>query len=305
MRFRGLDLNLLVCLNTLLDMRNVTRAGEQLNLSQPAISAALSRLRAFFDDPLLVQNGKRMLPTPYALRLHPAIKSVLADVDALISASPHFDPATTNRLFRLCTSDFLISVLLAPLLPRLEEEAPGMQFDIVPLGDDAAARLDHGEIDLLLTPEGYISDGHPAELLFEEEHVVAGWRGNPLLARPMDMDAFQSSGHIAVEIGRTSRLSFAESFMRAQGIERRVEIRVSAFTLIPELLIGTGRLAIMHRRLAERAAQHYPIAYTPLPFAMPPMREMVQFHRARADDAGLHWLIDRLLAFIQHPDNLS
>jgi DNA-binding transcriptional LysR family regulator len=125
MRFKGLDLNLLICLDALLDLRNVTRAAEHLSLSQPAISAALARLRTFFADPLLVQNGKRMMPTPFALRLQPAIRAILEDVDGLVGSSPHFDPASSTRDFRICLSDYLASVLLAPLLRHLAQVAPG------------------------------------------------------------------------------------------------------------------------------------------------------------------------------------
>ncbi|NKJ41929.1 LysR substrate-binding domain-containing protein [Novosphingobium sp. SG720] len=292
MRFKGLDLNLLVCLDALLDLRNVTRAAEHLSLSQPAISAALARLRTFFADPLLVQNGKRMMPTPFALRLQPAIRAILEDVDGLVGSSPHFDPGSSTRDFRICLSDYLASVLLAPLLRHMAQVAPGVRIDMVPLSDDATQRLDRGEIDLLLTPESYVSDEHPSELLFEEEHVVVGWHGNPAMAGPIDVPTFAAAGHVAVEIGRFNRVSFAESYMRAQGIERRVEVRVAAFTIIPELLEGTHRLAVMHRRLAEKAARHFPVTVAPLPFPIPPMREMVQFHRARAEDAGLRWMID-------------
>ena len=272
MRFKGLDLNLLVCLDALLDLRNVTRAAEHLSLSQPAISAALSRLRTFFADPLLVQNGKRMMPTPFALRLQPAIRAILNDVDGLVGSSPHFDPATSTRDFRICLSDYLASVLLAPLLPHLARVAPGVGIDVVPLSDDATQRLDRGEIDLLLTPESYVSDEHPAELLFEEGHVVVGWRHNPVMAKPVDVESFVAAGHVAVEIGRFNRVSYAESYMRAQGITRRIEVRVSGFTIIPELLEGTTRLAVMHARLAAKASRHWPLAISPLPFAMPPMR---------------------------------
>jgi DNA-binding transcriptional LysR family regulator len=295
MRYKGLDLNLLVCLNALLEAQSVTRAAEQLNLSQPAISAALSRLRVFFGDPLLVPHGKRMLPTPHAMRLLPAITALLGDVDSLISTSPYFDPATSNRTFKLCVSDFLSSVLIAPLLPKMELVAPNLRIQLVPLSDEATAELDRGETDMLLAPEIYTSGDHPAELLFEEEHVVAGWNENPIFAGAIDKDQFQAAGHVAVEIGRVNRASFAESFMRSRGIERRIEIRVSSFTLIPEFLVGTARLAVMHLRLAERASLHYPIKSAPLPFDMPRMREMVQYHRARADDAGLRWLIATLM----------
>lgn len=305
MRFKGLDLNLLLCLETLIEQQNVTRTAEIMGLSQPAVSAGLSRLRGFFGDPLLVQNGKRMLPTPYALRLLPAIKSILADVDALVSIPPYFNPANASRRFRICASDFLASVIWSPLLSRLASSAPALEFELIPMDDNATQRLDRGEIDILITPDSYISHNHPSELLLEEGHVVAGWNGNPLLSGPLSMESFLTAGHVAVEIGSANRMSFAESFMRSQGIHRRIEVRASSFTIIPDLLSGTKRLAVMHQRLARKVQRHYPIACSPLPFDMPPMREMIQHHRARSEDAGLLWLIEQLHLQVEYSDKFN
>ncbi|MBU6269367.1 MAG: LysR family transcriptional regulator [Sphingomonadales bacterium] len=302
MRFKGLDLNLLVALDALLDEASVSRAAARLHLSQPAASAALARLREWFGDPLLAQHGKRLMPTPYALRLRPALTQLLAEIDALVTQPAQFDPATARRRFRICTSDYLTSVLLRPFLADIAVTAPGIELDILPPDDDAMALLDSGQIDMLIIPQEFTSQLHPSRLLLEEDHVVVGWSGNPLLAdpvaAPLTIEDFSTAGHVSVRLGRVSRLAHGEAQLQARGIARRVEVVAPSFTLVPELLVGTHRLAIMHARLARLAALRDDIRIVPLPFEMARMKEMVQFHRARADDAGLRWLLERLDAIV-------
>lgn len=295
MRFKGLDLNLLLALDALLDEQSVSRAAERLFLSQPAVSAALGRLRQFFEDPILVAHGRRMVPTPHALRLKPMLKELLGDVDAMVMASARFDPSTSNRWFKIGISDFLMTVLCTRLTQRLATIAPHVGIELIPPFDAIQQALDKGEIDLLITPTEHVSPDHPSDELFEERFVVAGWKENPALAGPVTMEAFQSLGHIAVEIGRLRRQSFAESNLRRLGIDRRVELLVSAFSIVPELLVGTQRLALMHERLAASATAHLPIAYTVLPFDFPTLTERMQYHRTRAEDAGLIWLREEIV----------
>lgn len=290
MRFKGLDLNLLVALDALLVEQNVSRTAERLHLSQPAVSAALGRLRHYFGDPLLVQHGKRMLPTPHALRLQPMLKTLLGDIDQMVTASARFDPATSTRWFRIGMSDFLTTVIGTGLTKRLGSIAPNVGVELIPPFDSIAEALDQGDIDILITPAEHVSPDHPAEELLEERFVVAGCRDNPVFARTITTEDFCGAGHIAVEIGRLRRASFAESNLRRLGIERRIDILVSAFSVVSELLVGTRRLAIMHERLAKSAAAHLPVAFADLPFEFPEMKEMIQYHRSRATDPGLTWL---------------
>lgn len=290
MRFKGLDLNLLVALDALLTEQNVSRTAERLHLSQPAVSAALGRLRLYFGDPLLVQHGKRMLPTPHALRLKPMLKALLGDIDQMVMASARFDPSTSTRWFRIGMSDFLTTIIGAGLTKRLSLIAPNVGVELIPPFDSITEALDQGDIDVLITPAEHISPDHPAEELFEERFVIAGCRTNPIFTDAITIEDFCNAGHIAVEIGRLRRASFAESNLRRLGIERRIEILVSAFSVVPELLVGTRRLALMHERLAKSAASHLPVAFANLPFEFPVMKELIQYHRSRATDPGLSWL---------------
>lgn len=302
MRFKGLDLNLLVALDALLAEANVSRAAERLHLSQPAASAALRRLREWFGDPLLIAHGKRLMLTPHALRLRPQLVELLATIDVFANQPAVFDPATTQRRFRIASSDFLASVLLRPLTASIARAAPGIELEILFPDDTSGDLLERGEIDLLISPQEFVSPRNPHRLLFEEQHVIAGWSGNPLMQEPLTVEKFAAAGHVSVRLGQITRLTFAEAQLRALGIIRHEEVIVPSFAMVPDLLVGTMRLAIMHERLARLAARGSDIAIAPLPFPFVPMREVAQFHRARADDAGLNWLLGEIHRVIRDLD---
>lgn len=296
MRFKGLDLNLLVTLDVLIELRSVSRAAERLHLSQPAVSAALARLRDFFNDPLLEIQGKRMIPTPKALQLQPVLSDLLANVDRMIVQGRQFDPATSTQWFRVCISDYLSTVLFPRLVSLLHAQGPGIRLDLQTPSDLALSLLEQGEIDVLLLPKDHCLRDHPAELLFEERYVVAGWAGNPLLAAPITEEDFYAARHVAVAIGASAeeRTSFAEDQLSARGRERQVEVMAYSFTQVPALLIDTPRLTLMQERLARSLATTLPVAWQPLPFDFPVMHEMIQYHRGRGSDPALGWLVARI-----------
>ncbi len=297
MRFKGLDLNLLGLLQSLLETRSVTRTASDMHLTQPAISAALNRLRDYFQDPLFVIQGRRMIPTALALQLLPHVELLLTHAETVTSTTALFDPATSTRHFRICASDYLTIVIFRPLMLHLSRVAPGITCEIIAPSENATEVFNNGELDLLLSPREYLSPAHPVEALLEEQYVVAGWSGNPMFAEALSVDDFQSAGHVAVRLGSINRSSFAESQLRAMGMQRRVEVLVPSFGLVPELLLETNRIAIMHARLAAHSARTMPIKYCPLPFPFPTLSEGVQFHRTRMNDAGLSWMIARIVEY--------
>ncbi len=294
MRFKGLDLNLLVAFSCLMETRSVSRAAEQVHLSQPAMSAALSRLREYFGDDLLVLQGKRMFPTAYAESLLPMVQETLRQVDALITTSTAFDPATSQRTFRLIASDYITAAIIAPLSRRLADIAPSIRLESVLPSDGSSDLLAQGAFDLLITPEDFINPGQPAELFFEERHVVVGWDRNPVFADVLTEEALMQASHVGVHMGNQRTSAFGDSMMEQLGRFRRMDVMASSFTVVPWLVIETGRLALMHERLARRMARMFPLAIAPIPFPFPMMREMLQFNRARASDEGLKWLRNQL-----------
>lgn len=298
MRFRGLDLNLLVAFDVLLQERSVIRASERLRLSQPATSSALSRLRDFFHDDLLVVRNKRMFATPFAERLWPEVKACLDVADRLITTSVVFDPATSHRLFTIVASDYVIAALFTRLCERAAQIAPHVEFDFRAPDQDTARKLNAGEIDLFVTPADYAIGEQPSDLLFEERHVVAGCVSNTIFDTPITEESIFAQAHVGVTIGANRTAAFADRHMALLKKPRRVEVTVPFFTMVPRLLTGTQRLSIMHERLARVMARDTAIAFAPLPFDFPVMREVVQYHRTRDADEGLRWLIDLLKALI-------
>ena len=294
MRFKGLDLNLIVALDALLEERSVSAAAYRMNLTQPALSAALSRLRRFFGDELLIPVGRRMIPTPFAEELRSLTKQLMHDASLFVSTSSTFDAATSKRRFGIGTSDYIITILIAPVLAYLEELAPGVQLDVFPTGPEINERLDRGEIDVVIGPETFLRSGGPSETLFDDDHIVVGWSGNPAMDTPLTLDRFLELGHIAVRIGMDRELTFAERHLEMFANRRRIEVTTTAFSSTPRLLVGTNRIAVLQKRLATALVDTMPLKVQPLPFEMPPLRELIQYHPTRSGDAGIRWLINTL-----------
>ncbi|HEV7288141.1 LysR family transcriptional regulator [Sphingomonas sp.] len=292
MRLDHFDLNLLIAFDVLIEERSVTRAAERLNLTQSAMSAALKRLRESFADDILVQHGKRMVPTAAALSLAPDVSAALLNMRAILASGMRFDPAQSQRTFRIVASDYITTVLLGPALRMLHKEAPHIRIEITLPRSDILELLDDGEIDLLISPEQFLSPDHPRELLFEERHVVVGCASNPAMQRPLDAETYFASGHVATSVSRDG--TFIDNYLRGQGEQRRVEVTCAAFSQVPWILPGTTRLALMHERLARELAPQLNLLIQEPPVPLPLMREMMQFHSARAMDRGLAWLCERL-----------
>lgn len=295
MRLDNFDLNLLVAFDALLEERSVTRAADRLNVTQSAMSASLKRLRESFQDDLLVLHGKKMIPTQHALNLVPEVSAALTRLKGLLATSTRFDPATSRRQFRLTVSDYLTTVLIRPLIEFLQIEAPGVRLNLSLPGPESTARLEAGEIDLFLTPDEFLVGEHPRELLFEERHVIVGWRENPLFDAGLTEEIFLQSGQVAVRIANQE--TFIEAILGRRFPERRIEVSAQSFIQVPWLLRGTNRLSVMHERLARIAAPMFDLAIAEPPFPLPAMREMMQSHAARTNDEGLAWLRSRIRQF--------
>ena len=290
MRFKGLDLNLLIALDALLTERNVSAAARKVFLSQSAMSGALARLREHFQDALLVPLGRRMVLTAAAEGLAAPLHQLMLQIEATVGAGMRFDPVSSRRSFVVHASDYITEVVLTRVAAVIAREAPGVILEIVPPLDDPAATLETGDVDLLITPEAYTSRSHPTHLLYEEQHVVVGWRENPRLAGALTTEAFFDMAHVVVRFLHSRALSYAESEIAKVNRPRRIELVAPSFTSVPKLLVGTQRISVMHRRLADIYARTLPLIVLPLPFPIPPLREMIQHHHVRATDAGVQWL---------------
>ena len=295
MRFQRLDLNLLVALDALLSERSVSLAAERIFLSQSATSSALGRLRDYFGDELLVVKGRQMVLTARAEELVEPVRAVLEQIRATISITPPFDPATSDRLIRLMASDYVTEVLLANALNELVAVAPNMRFEIAPMAEGLVEALDRSTVEILITIDYAISADHPSQILFEDDYVVIGWAGNPALAGPMTRDLYFELGHVTARFAKARIPAFEDWFVRRQKQQRRVEVVAPSFLSVPGMVIGSNRIATVHRRLAERLAEYLPLVVREPPLAIPPIREAIQWHISNNNDPAIRWVVERLV----------
>lgn len=296
MRFGRLDLNLLVALDALLTERSVSLAADRLCLSQSATSSALGRLREYFGDELLVVKGRNMILTARAEELIEPVRAVLEQIRTTVAVAPPFDPATAERTIRIMASDYSTEVLLAGALVDLEREAPGLRFEIQPMNDTPIEAVERGYVDLLLTIDLAVSADHPTQLLFQDDYVVVGASDNPAMAGPMTRDLYFSLGHVTARFGKARVPAFEDWFVRRQKQQRRIEVVAPSFLSLPGLIVGTRRIATMHRRMAERVVRNMPLVLREIPFDIPPIRETIQWNLANNNDRALRWVVERLQA---------
>ncbi|MEL7046301.1 MAG: LysR family transcriptional regulator, partial [Pseudomonadota bacterium] len=150
MNLHRIDLNLLVYLDALLRERNVTQAAQQLNLSQPAMSNGLRRLRTLFDDPLLVRTSEGMMPTERALELEPLVRDALTRIDQAVQPRSEFIPASAEGVFRIMASDYAESTLFPSVLAALRDQAPGVTLDIMTPSDVSFLDVERGKVDMII-----------------------------------------------------------------------------------------------------------------------------------------------------------
>lgn len=296
MRFQRLDLNLLVALEALLAERSVSLAAERICLSQSATSSALGRLREYFADELLVVKGRQMVLTARAEGLIEPVRAVLEQIRTTIALSPPFDPGTSDRKIRLMASDYLTEVLLANALSALLEDAPQMQFEIAPMADSLVDALERGTVDILMTIDYAISADHPSQILFEDDYVVVGWTESTAMQREMTRELYFSLGHVTARFGLARTPVFEDWFVRRQPQQRRVEVVAPSFLAVPSFIIGSNRIATMHRRLATKLSAYLPLTIKEVPLEIPRIREAVQWHISNNNDPAIRWVVERLVA---------
>jgi LysR family nod box-dependent transcriptional activator len=295
MRFEHLDLNLLSALDALLETRSVSTAAKRLHLSQPALAAALRRLRDFFEDELLVLTGRTMILTPRAEELAPRVRKVLIQIRSEILTPSSFDPATARRTFALVASDYAYSIFLGNVIAQVGAIAPGLAFEIYEPATMALEALDRAEIDLLFSVSGYRIAKHPYLPLFRDQDVTIAWRGAGYST--LDRDTFIKAGHAIARFGPDRHPSLSDHALAQQVPERRIEIVVPNFASLPQAVVGTRRLATVHRLYAEHFAASYPIKAYPTPVPLPEVIETVQWHGLRGADPGVQWLLSWVLKY--------
>ena len=287
----SIDLNLLIALGALLEERNLTRAGEKTNMSQPAMSGALARLRRHFDDELLVRDGRQYQLTPLARRLLPDVRDALRQVERTLEARPEFDPATSTRTFSLVMSDYAVTVLVDPLLRRVHEEAPQVGLTVHPLPPDLA-ESDRGMLqhDLVIGPLGFSFPGESEEI-FRDRFVCIVDPGNSRLAGgALSLADFGELPHAVATFGQREMLNQAESALEALGVPRNIQVTTEGWLPLPFVVAGTDLVAVVPERLARRVASTAGVVVCEPPFGTIELLEAVWWHPTRSGDQAVRWM---------------
>lgn len=289
MRFRKLDLNLLAALDALFRHRNVSRAAEELFISQSAMSNALGRLREYFNDPLLIQIGRRMELSPLGANLAGQVRDILVQVETATSTARAFDPAEVTQRITLIVSDYSLHTVIPPFLAAVARQAPGLTFDIRAQQTLPHLLLERGEADLLLAPLPFCSLEHPAERLFSDDFCCVVDAARPDTGDRLTREDFETSGHIVMQPPNGGE-SYAVRLCREAGLTLREEVRTFSFASMPLLVRGTKRIALVQRRLAVAVQGNSALRLVEPPVALPPLEQAVQWRAHRDRDPLLSWL---------------
>lgn len=290
MRYNRLDLNLLVALDALLTEKKTTRAAERLNVSQSAVSGMLARLRAHFDDSLLVQVGRNMQRTPLGEELAEPVRQLLLQIESTVSRRPEFNPASEQRHVRITASDYAASWMVIGLIRKMQEIAPLMTVELMPINAFPADAVKSGLTDLMVIPEQLTHEDQPYERLPPDSYCCIAWTQNAKVGQSLDMAAFLECGHVATLFNMSRHPSLDEMFFRQHGIRRKIRVTTHDFESLAQIVVGTDLLAVMPGRLAAMCAQRYPIRIMAPPMAMPPLQLCMQWHRHHSNDPCHRWV---------------
>lgn len=286
---RELDVSMLRTFDALMRERSVSRAAERLFLSQPAVSASLNRLRRLFDDPLFTRTAHGVVPTPRALALAPRVENVLERLNALLQSARAFDPATSDRIFRMSGSDYIGQLLLPVLARRLSAlgSRARVVFEQAQLAT-LAQRLQKGDLDIAVLPSEWPLARVESDLLYEDHFVFVARRGHPLFAEGVTLESFCEAPQVFFGYGASGLEGMTDDILRAMGRERFVQLAVSSFGQLASILEHTDLAAVIPSRVASLHAAR--LSVHPLPFDMPPYKLFMCWNPRTSGDPGLQWL---------------
>jgi DNA-binding transcriptional LysR family regulator len=287
---RDLDLNLLRVFDAILRLRSVTAAGEELGLTQAGVSNALARLRKLLGDPLFARTPRGMDPTRYAASIAEGVRQALGLIEATLAGRGAFDPATTERVFRLHMSDIGEMVFLPPLLERLHRTAPGVRIETRTTPQEAIeTALAAGELDLAV---GFLP-ALPAAVrnsrLFVDPYMCMMRAGHPRIGDKLTRRLFLEASHALVaSIGAGHRV--IEETLLAQGLAQRIALRVPHFMVVPMILERTDLVVTVPGQIARLFGKMGRFKSLRPPVKIPPADVRVHWHERFDGDAANRWL---------------
>jgi DNA-binding transcriptional LysR family regulator len=297
MNWNAFDLNLLVVFDAVAHERNLTRAGQRLGMSQPAVSHALARLRVMLKDDLFVRTPEGMQPTARAERMAGPARNALRDLRVTLE-SPEFDASRSSRRFTIAANTYATHAVIPALARRLALHAPSVVLEVRPVGTrHVLDHLDDGGVELALNTLTEGGDRFKCLGLLDDDYVAILSADNPASVEPaLSIEHFAALRHIAISSG-CEDMRFIDEALAGRGLTRVVSATVPLHSLIM-MLVGSGALAVVPRRVAADVTAVLPLIMRPLPFPSPRVALSMIWHRRLDNDPAQRWLRGTLRAAV-------
>lgn len=290
MNLNTVDLNLLVVFKHLLVERSVSRVAEVMNLSQPAVSNALARLRKLLGDPLFLRTPAGMVPTPFAEQLSEAVTDALGMIHNALNQRDTFEPATSQRAFVIGMTDIGEIYFLPPLMDRLKRDAPSVTVSTVRnTSMNLKDAMEAGTVDLAIGLLPQLTAGFYQRRLFQQPYVCLMRQGHKLAKKKMSLPEFSAAEHLLV-ISEGTGHGKVDEILKRSGVERRVTLTVPHFVAVGHILQTTDMLATVPDRLAERMIQPFALVSVPHPANIPDVAINVFWHGKFHSSPANQWL---------------
>jgi DNA-binding transcriptional LysR family regulator len=291
---RNVDLNLLLIFDALMEERHVTRAGQRVGLTQPAMSSALGRLRHVLQDDVLVRKPAGMEPTPRACELWESIRQILRHTERVLTQTTVFTASTAQRTFRLRMSDNFLLLSMPAIAAHVGREAPQVRLEVVHLSPvQTVAALETDAIDIALSTGLAVPSTIDCLALVRDELVCLVRRDHPQARAPLDMATFLTVHHVKIAHSPLD-MRFIDGQLAAQGLARTIGLTVEDWLAVPHIVAGSDLLAVMPRSIAERYTTTCPLVLVPVPFGQHHLTWCLYWHKRHTADAGHRWLRDVL-----------
>lgn len=296
-RLRRFDLNTLLALEALLELKHVSQAAERMNISQPAMSRLLAKLREAFDDPLLVRIHAQHQLSERAQMLQQPLRRILHDIDELLQPLS-FDPADCRRTFRIALTDFSAQVFLPAVLQRIYQEAPQVKIETISLrsGMLTTEKFDHIDASIC-NREVYGPCDLSHHALFKTPSKVLMAKSHPLAKQTLTMDRYLAYSHVEVSLGGTDG-TLVDAVLKQQGRSRNVGLRSDHVISLLPIVERTELLFTTAWELLGRGNQRYQLVSKAMPFDLPAAEYSVVWHPKNEDSAANCWLRELIIRVI-------
>lgn len=300
MQLSRIDMNLLVYLDTLLRERSVTRAADQLGISQPAMSNGLRRLRSLFDDPLLIRTSEGMTPTERAQQLEPMLRTVLQDIERAIQPRAEFDAEGSGRVFRIMVSDYAESTLIPPLLRRLRELAPNIILDLMTPSDVSFLDVEQGKVDMVVNRFDDIPQSFHQTTVWRDEFCCMVSVDNPILEN-FSLKNYLQAQHVwvsktgfgvgvGVNPADVQRLGWVDEVLGHLGKKRRITVFTRHYQAAMLLAEQNDLVVTLPSRAALLQSHNDRLAVKAPPFEIPAIQLKMVWSPLLHHDPAHRWM---------------